>query len=82
MEKCAVGDILYSLFTVFQEISLIHLEDVYLTGLCAEACKIARKHHSGFKPRGLDKKKFKLWVNYFLAAFDNAEFFHSVVPKA
>jgi hypothetical protein len=46
----------------FQDIPLIHLEDVYLTGLCAEACKISRKHHSGFKPRGLDKKKIKLWV--------------------
>jgi len=42
---------------------LLHLEDVFLTGLCAEVCNINRKHHTGFKPRGLDKKKIKLYVS-------------------
>ena len=34
-----------------QTISFIHLEDVYITGLCALKCHLKRVHHSGFKAR-------------------------------
>ena len=34
-----------------QVISIIHLEDVYITGLCALKCHLKRIHHPGFKAR-------------------------------
>ena len=29
----------------------IHLEDVYITGICAHFCKIPWEHHKGFRAR-------------------------------
>lgn len=34
-------------------IPIIHLEDVYITGLCAARCHFRREHHRGFKARKL-----------------------------
>lgn len=34
-----------------RRIPFIHLEDVYVTGICAEACGIVRYHHGGFVSR-------------------------------
>ena len=34
-----------------QVVPIVHLEDVYMTGLCAHACNIRRTSHPGFKAR-------------------------------
>ena len=34
-----------------KHIGLIYLEDVYISGLCAEACNISRIHQPGFEAR-------------------------------
>ena len=39
------------LFSASQTVSIIHLEDVYITGLCALKCNLKRIHHAGFKAR-------------------------------
>ena len=39
------------LFSASQTVSIIHLEDVYITGLCALKCHLKRVHHVGFKAR-------------------------------
>ena len=39
------------LLNTSQIVSIIHLEDVYITGLCALKCNIRRIHHQGFKAR-------------------------------
>ena len=39
------------LLNTSQIVSIIHLEDVYITGLCALKCNIRRIHHRGFKAR-------------------------------
>ena len=39
------------LLSASQTVSIIHLEDVYITGLCALKCHLKRIHHVGFKAR-------------------------------
>ena len=39
----------------FQTIPIVHLEDVYITGLCASSCHLRREHDKGFKARPMDK---------------------------
>ena len=39
------------LLSASQTVSIIHLEDVYITGLCALKCHLKRIHHAGFKAR-------------------------------
>ena len=39
------------LLSTSQIVSIIHLEDVYITGLCALNCHLRRIHHEGFKAR-------------------------------
>ena len=39
------------LLSTSQIVSIIQLEDVYITGLCAVKCHIRRIHHQGFKAR-------------------------------
>jgi len=36
-------------------IPIVHLEDVYITGLCASSCHLRREHDKGFKARPMDK---------------------------
>ena len=51
------------LFSVFQTIPIVHLEDVYITGLCASSCHLRREHDKGFKARPMDKiSEYKLQV--------------------
>ena len=49
-----------------QKIAIIHLEDVYITGLCAASCHIRREHHKGFKARrDPEIDAYNLTVNSF-----------------
>jgi len=42
-------------------IPIVHLEDVYITGLCASSCHLRREHDKGFKARPMDKiSEYKL----------------------
>jgi len=34
---------------------IVHLEDVYITGLCAASCHLRREHNKGFKARKMEK---------------------------
>jgi len=36
-------------------IPIVHLEDVYITGLCAASCHLRREHNKGFKARKMEK---------------------------
>ena len=42
-------------FFFLQTIPIVHLEDVYITGLCASSCHLRREHDKGFKARPMDK---------------------------
>jgi beta-1,3-galactosyltransferase 1 len=36
-------------------VPIVHLEDVYITGLCAASCHLRREHNKGFKARKMEK---------------------------
>lgn len=42
------------LFEMSKTIPIVHLEDVYITGLCAESCNLRRKHNRGFHARKME----------------------------
>ena len=52
------------LLNISKSIPIIHLEDVYITGICAHFCKIPREHHKGFRAKrmknGLQNYKIKV----------------------
>jgi len=48
-------------------VPIVHLEDVYITGLCAASCHLRREHNKGFKARKMEKpplSQYQIQVSY------------------
>ena len=62
-----------------QIVSIIHLEDVYITGLCAVKCHIRRINHEGFKARKNSMSNMVLSTSDILIHYVNEssnQYFH------
>lgn len=65
-------------------IPIVHLEDVYITGLCASSCHLRREHDKGFKARPMDKiEDYKIQMSDIVLHYTTGQMdrFHSQVKK-
>lgn len=65
-------------------IPIVHLEDVYITGLCASSCHLRREHDKGFKARPMDKiEAYQIQMSDIVLHYTTGQMdrFHSQVKK-
>jgi len=67
-----------------KSIPIVHLEDVYITGLCASSCHLRREHDKGFKARPMDKiEEYQIQMSDIVLHYTTGQMdrFHEQVSK-